>query len=200
MNYRYEIWKPVKEFEDEYEISNFGRLISKKQKEPKIIKGFIEKSGYIHVVLTKMRNGKNIKRRSTRIHRLVAEAFLPNPNNYSEINHIDMIKTNNVVSNLEWCTRKYNQNEAFKQKPNMINHLNNYNKYEKTKRIVQFDKNGDYIAIYPNAKAAEKITGICSRNILQVVNKTPFNSKGSIRKSAGGYKWEFESEVIGNGI
>lgn len=197
MNYNDEVWKPIKGFENEYEISNYGNLRSIKQKNSKIIKGYIEKNGYIHVVLTKMKNGKNVKRRSTRIHRLVAETFIPNPNKYPEINHIDMIKTNNKVSNLEWCTRKHNQCEAIKYKPNIINHLIDYNKYKKSKRIVQFDKKGDYMAIYPNAKMAEKITGICSRNILQVANREPFNSKGNIRKSAGGYIWRFESEVVG---
>lgn len=196
MTYSDEIWKPIKGFEEEYEISNYGRLKSIKQKNSKIIKGYVEKHGYIHVVLTKMKNGKNVKYRSTRIHRLVAETFIPNPNNYSEVNHINMVKTNNMVSNLEWCTTEYNQKEAIKHKPNMINHLLDYNKYEKTKRIIQIDKEGNYMAIYPNAKMAEKITGICSRNILQVANKEPFNKKGNIRKSAGGYIWKFESELM----
>lgn len=191
-----EEWKKVPGFEEEYEISNYGRLKSIKQGFPKIIKGYREKNGYIHVVLTKTKNYKEIKRRSTRIHRLVAESFIPNPNNYQEINHIDMVKTNNIISNLEWCDRKYNIKEAIKYKPNIIEHLNIYNKYKKTKRIIQLDKKDNYMAIYPNAQMAEKITGICARNILQVANKTPFNHKGMIRKTAGGYKWVFESEVV----
>ena len=198
MNYSNEIWKPIKGFEDEYEISDCGRLRSIKRKNSKIIKGYKESNGYIHVVLTKMKNGKNIKYRSTRIHRLVAETFIPNTDNLPVINHIDMIKTNNNVSNLEWCTQSYNIHEAIRYKPNMINHLIDYNKYKKSKRIVQFDKSGNYMAIYPNAKMAEKITGICSRNILQVANRESFNKKGNIRKSAGGYIWKFESEVIDN--
>ena len=81
-----------------------------------------------------------------------------------------------------------------------MNGIKKYNQYLKTKRIVQLDKDDNFMAIYPNAVMAERITGVCSRNILQVANKTPFNSKGFIRKSAGGYKWRFESEVVGNGI
>lgn len=92
------------------------------------------------------------------------------------------------------------KNEAMKKKPQMINGVKKYNRYVKTRRIVQLDKEDNYLAIYPNAEIAGKITRICSRNILQVVNKTPFNSKGAVRKSAGGYKWKFESEVVGNGL
>lgn len=200
MNYFDEIWKPIKGFEEEYEISNYGRLISKKQSPPKIIKGYVEKNGYVLVNLTKMKNGKNLKKRTVRIHRLVAETFIPNPNNYLEVNHIDMVKTNNIVSNLEWCNRKHNINEAIKYKPNMINHLIKYNKYVKTKSMVQFSKDGDFMAIYPNAEMAGTITGVCPRNILQVASKNPFNSKGMIRKTAGGYKWLYVSEVIKNEV
>lgn len=122
----------------------------------------------------------------------MAEAFLENPNNYKEINHIDMNKQNNYYKNLEYCTRKYNMNEARKKKPQMIESLVNFNKYIKPKKIYQYDLNNNLIKVYSNAKEASKLTGICSRNILQVANKTSFNNKGNYRKQAGGYIWKFE--------
>ena len=68
------------------------------------------KDGYIHV------NLYNNGRKSFMLHRLVASAFIKNPNNYSEINHIDECKSNNKVNNLEWCTRKYNMNYGIANK------------------------------------------------------------------------------------
>lgn len=194
MNYKNEVWKNIKELDNEYQISNFGRI---RKSDTHYIRSqnFNNKNQYIA-----MRFYINKKWITLRPHRLVAIYFVENPNNYKVVNHIDMDKHNNYYKNLEWCTQKHNQNEAMKHKPQMIKGIKKYNRYEKTKRIVQLDKEGNYLAIYPNAEIAGKITGICSRNILQVVNKTPFNSKGAIRKSAGGYKWAFESEVVEDGI
>lgn len=66
----------------------------------------------------------------------------------------------------------------------------NYNKYVKTKKILQYTLEGKYIATYNNSKEASQATGVCQRNILQVANKEPFNKKGNIRKQVGGYVWE----------
>lgn len=107
-----EIWKKI-DFNKRYEISNFGRIRSlyeynanKKiyilRGKPLILKTSYDK-GYEKIILK-----ENNKRRVKYIHRLVAEAFIPNPNNYKEINHKDSNSINNSVDNLEWCTRKYN--------------------------------------------------------------------------------------------
>lgn len=101
-----EYWKPVVGYEALYEVSNWGRVKSLKFGKERILKqGKDKKTGYLHVVLCK----NNIKK-TFLVHRLVAEAFIPNPNNYKEVNHKDEDKTNNSVDNLEWCDRKYNQN------------------------------------------------------------------------------------------
>ena len=103
-----EKWKPVKGFEGLYEISNLGRVKSlgnDKLRKEKILKPDKTKKGYLLVSL--WRNGKQ---KSFRVHRLVAEAFIPNPEGLPEINHKDEVKTNNCVSNLEFCDRKYNIN------------------------------------------------------------------------------------------
>lgn len=194
MNYKNECWKKIKELDNMYEISNFGRI---RRSDNHRLRSQKLKNKNTYITIRFFINRKWI---TLRPHRLVATYFVDNPNNYNTVNHIDMNKQNNYYKNLEWCTQKHNINEAMKQKPQMINGLKKYNRYEKTRRIAQLDESGNYLAIYPNAEIAEKITGICARNILQVVNKTPFNDKGSIRKSAGGFKWAFESEVIGNGI
>lgn len=194
MNYKKERWRDIEELKNKYEISDYGR-IRRKDNHKFRSQNFSNKNYYIT-----MRFYIDGKWFTLRPHRLVAKYFVDNPNNYDTVNHKDMDKHNNYYKNLEWCTQKYNQNEAMRIKPQMIDGLKNYNQYLKTKRVVQYDKDDNFMAIYPSAAMAERITGVCSRNILQVANKIPFNSKGSLRKSAGGYKWKFESEVISNGI
>ena len=100
-----EIWKDKKDYEEHYQVSNWGRVKSIKFGKERILKPQKDKDGYLQVTLCKNNNQCQFK-----VHRLVAEVFLPNPNNYKEVNHKDENKTNNVVTNLEWCDRKYNQN------------------------------------------------------------------------------------------
>lgn len=113
--------KSIKNYEELYEITEDGKVIilprikrnryglyKTKQKETY---GYKNKKGYMVVNLVS--NKKNTKRKNVMIHRLVAEAFIPNPKNYPYINHIDGNKTNNNVSNLEWCNNSMNQIHAF---------------------------------------------------------------------------------------
>ena len=188
-----EIWKDVKEFEGYYQISNFGRLKSfKVDNAGKILKLTNRNGDYFSVVLC----GIGKKNKSTRIHRLVAEAFIPNPENLPEINHIDGNKQNNCVDNLEWVTRQENLIHSMtvlhpKQNDGMIY----YNQHIRPKPIVQMNMNGQIIAEFESAEIASRQTGVCSRNILQMANKTPYK-KDHLRKSAGRYKWAFKSEVM----
>ena len=110
-----EVWKTIKDYPD-YMVSNTGKVKSLdrylkqpksgfRKKEGRILSPMINKKGYPYVHLSK--DGKSV---SKRIHRLVAEAFIPNPDNLPIVNHKDEDKTNNHVSNLEWCTNKYNSN------------------------------------------------------------------------------------------
>ncbi len=71
----------------------------------------------------------------------------------------------------------------------------NDDQYEKTKEIYMYNVDGDYIASFPNAVMAERITGVCSRNIIQVANKEEYKP-GKTRKTAGGYVWSFEKGVV----
>ena len=98
-----ERWKDIKGYEGKYQISTTGRL--KSVKSNLIMKPMVALNGYLIACLW-----ENNRQRKITIHRLVANAFIPNLNNLPEINHIDEDKTNNRVENLEWCTHKYNMN------------------------------------------------------------------------------------------
>lgn len=109
-----EIWKAITDFEGFYEVSNLGnvrscqRIRKSKAESISVVQGKtlhpkFDKDGYKEVALCK--DGKMYFKR---VHRLVASAFIPNPNNYPVINHIDENPSNNCVSNLEWCSISYN--------------------------------------------------------------------------------------------
>ncbi len=100
-----EIWKDIPNYENLYQISNLGRVRSlhNRYKNKQYLKPCANSKGYLLVSLC-----KNHIQKAFNIHRLVAEAFIPNPNNYPCINHIDENKENNIFTNLEWCTYQYN--------------------------------------------------------------------------------------------
>lgn len=99
-----EQWKPIVGYEGLYEISNLGRVKNLKFGKEKILKP-ANNRGYLRVCLCRDGKGKMLS-----VHRLVAEAFIPNPMGLPEVNHKDENKINNCVSNLEWCNRLYNNN------------------------------------------------------------------------------------------
>lgn len=189
-----ELWKDVLGFEGAYQVSNFGGLKSLKKSLLGKVLSNKEKSGkYFSVVLKHKK-----KVRYARMHQLVAEAFIPNPENKPQINHKDCCKQNNHVNNLEWVTQKEN-NRHFRERVELglatvkfgkrsTDGMTYYNKYVKTLPILQFDLSGNFIARYNNGKEASDATGVCQRNILQVAHKTEYK-KGFCRKSAGKFVW-----------
>lgn len=107
-----EIWKDIQGFEGRYQVSNMGRVKSlsrvtqlngRARTEPEVVMAFTYRSGYPTLILR-----KDGKRYSRQVHRLVADAFVPNPNNYPIVNHKDFSRDNNEASNLEWCTQQHN--------------------------------------------------------------------------------------------
>lgn len=180
-----EIWKDIKCFEGEYQISNFGNLRHFSKGEWRLRKNTNKTGWYFNVILY----GKSHKK-SCKIHRLVAEAFIPNPENKPQVNHIDCNRQNNHIENLEWVTAKENMQHAIKNKPEFLKPMNNYNKFIRPNKIAQYSLNEEFIEEFANAKEAYYKTGVCARNILQVANKTPFNKNGGIRKQAGGFIWK----------
>lgn len=183
-----EIWKSVKSFENKYAISNKGRL--KNIQNGHIYKNTNQFGDYFSVVLY-----DNEKKKSVRIHRLVAEAFILNPNNFKYVNHKDRNKQNNCVENLEWCTQSYNTIHAIQNGANTLCGMLKYNKnkcHNKYGNIYQYDKSKNLLNIFYDIKQASEYTGVCSRDILHCINNEPK------RKSAGGYIWE--SEVVSNAL
>lgn len=114
-----EIWKDIKDYEGIYQVSNLGRVRSLTRK-VKTFNGFRITKGQLLKPLKTNRNyfrvdlKQNQKNKYKSIHRLVAETFIPNPNNYPIINHIDGDTSNNKADNLEWCTQSHNIKEAYR--------------------------------------------------------------------------------------
>ena len=138
-----EYWKPVVGYEGHYQVSNFGRVKSIKFGKEILLKQRQCMNGYKSVILY-----KNGIVKTYLVHRLVAEAFIDNPDNLPEVNHKDECKTNNVVSNLEWCDRKYNQNYGTRTE-RVAEKL--------SKPVLQYDLEGNFIKEW-------KSTRECGRN------------------------------------
>lgn len=152
-----EIWKDIKGYEGLYQVSNLGNIKSfKKSKKFKcpqefILKSSISNNGYIQVVLYGNRTRKKFL-----VHRLVAEAFIPNPKNYPQINHKDENRSNNSSDNLEWCTAKYNNDYGTAKLRQSIS---------KGKCVEQLLPTGEFIARYASIYVASLITGVPRRSI-----------------------------------
>lgn len=168
-----EIWVPVANC-DGYHISNLGRVKSCKRSTPKLKPQYIDKYGYSIVVLTV--ENRTVTRK---VHRLVAEAFIPNPDNKPYINHKDENKLNNRVDNLEWVTPL--ENNIFGTRLMRV--------LQKTQKVVnQYDMQGRFIARYESVSVAAKMTNISQSNISHCL-------RGN-QKSAGGYKWDYERKKV----
>ena len=198
-----EIWKDIKGYEGLYQVSNLGRIKSLERKSK--TKGNVEyikkekvlkerfSNGYVSVILYKNGTKKNF-----RVHRLVAKAFLVNPKNLPQINHINFNRSDNRIENLEWVTAKENIQHNFKN-GNVEKIIKNAKSVGKryggnknattkaklrlSKKVYQIDKNtGQIIKVWDSAKDVERILKIPNTNI----------SRCCLKKcmTAGGYIWK----------
>lgn len=153
-----EEFRDIPGYEGLYEVSNLGRV----RRNGKILKPSKNKKGYFQVSLC-----KNGTKKNARIHRLVAQSFISNPQNLPQINHKDEDKTNNAVENLEWCDSKYNNN------------------YSLSKPVLQYDLLGNFIREWPSMIKVEEELGIYNSSISQCC-------LGNL-KSAGGFIWKYKN-------
>lgn len=163
-----ELWKDISGYEGIYQISNLGRIKNNKGR----ILTDKTTGNYNHIILCKNGNRKNYV-----IHRLVAMAFIPNPNNYPCVNHINENSRDNRAENLEWCTQSYN-----------INYGTRIKKVAKKQsiKISQYDLDGNHIRDWNCINDA-----IREYNNYHIVNVL----KGT-RKKASGYLWRYKEGKI----
>lgn len=186
-----EIWKDIKGYEGLYQISNLGRVKSLKRKvyagrnkerwqNGKILSNNKNNGkGYKVVALNKNGISKN-----KYIHRLVAETFLENPNNYKYVNHKDENISNNCLDNLEFCTAQYN---CTYNNVHIKRGLKNRNNIQNSKKICQLDENGNIIKIFPSISEASRCFNVSSQAISDCLRK--------IQNHSAGYKWEYAENI-----
>lgn len=176
-----EIWLPVEGYEEFYEVSSLGRIRS-------LDRVFIDKCGnekHLTGRILKQNHGTNgylsvqfsvndVKQRRM-VHRVVAKAFIPNPENLPEVNHKDEDKYNNRIDNLEWCDRHYNNCYGTKIRRSM----------SKMRHPIEALKDGIVVATFRSQLDAAKITGNSQGNIWRALNESG--------ATCGGYEWR---EVI----
>lgn len=172
-------WKYIEGYEYKYQVSNLGDVRSLLFDRKKILKPYIDTDGYCIVYLYKYRKSK-----SYRIHRLVANAFLPNPNNLPQVNHIDENTSNNCLWNLEWCDSQYNCNHGTRN-------LKISNKLSKP--VVAKHIHFNIFVYFKNEYEAVKwlkCNGYPKANVSSINRCCNFNSH-----YAYNFIWRFEQEV-----
>lgn len=168
-----EEWKTIRGYSN-YQVSNFGRVKSlsyRRTGKEKILSQKQTKCGYMAFWLY-----DSGVRKMPLVHRLVAESFLPNPEDKPQVNHIDGDKTNNQANNLEWVTQSENEKHAFrtglKRKP--------INKY----KVAQYNTDGKLIKLWKSAKEVKEALGISKAQI-------GFCANGK-QKTSHGFIWKYE--------
>ncbi len=177
-----EIWKCIPNYYATYQVSDQGNVRSwefcpRITKTPHLLKQRKDRKGYYRV---------KIQNKLTPVHRLVALAFIPNPDNLPQVNHIDGNKSNNLASNLEWCSASQNMIHAVKNGLKKMSDLTDAT----SKPVVQISRDGsEVIAIFKSVNEAARATGIFESQISDCCNQKLHCI------TAGGYLWRFRDGV-----
>lgn len=179
-----EEWRDIVGYEGLYQISNHGRVKSLGHDiwhPGRILKPQLDgKGNYFQIVLHRNKDTKHFS-----VHRLVAEVFIPNPDNLPQVNHKDECKTNNHVENLEWCTIQYNSRYGNASRRQLDSRKKSGGKSAE-KAVIQYDLNGNKMAEYISIIEAARKIG-CSKAIISCC----CNHRGR-NKTAYGFKFEFK--------
>lgn len=167
-----EVWREIKEYEGLYWISNKGKVKNKKNVILKLRK---DKSGYLIAYLYKKR-----KMKCKKVHRLVAQAFIENVENKPQVNHINGLKIDNNVENLEWVTASENVIHAFNTGLHKVKHGSEHNN---ARKIIQYSLDNQFIKQWGSIVEAAKYYNTTIENIYSCLNKKS--------KTARGFKWEY---------
>lgn len=192
-----ETWQPIDGFEGIYEISNLGEVKSLERTisyinrwgtetsrtfPSCILKPSLDKDGYLYV--TFKINGKQFHKR---VHRLIAEAFIPNPEGKPTVNHKNHIRNDNRIENLEWATYDEQCDEVWKNNAK-VSHQ------EQSKQVYKYSLDNSFIALYPSIREAGKACNLSHRSIMNCCKGGYFSTtRNKFYKcdSFGGFKWSF---------
>jgi hypothetical protein len=171
-----EIWKDIKGYEGIYQISTLGNIKSSPRKGTKggLLNASEDKDGYLCIGLN-----KNGKRKTFKVHRLVAMTFIPNIFDLQEVNHKDENPSNNHVENLEWCTNEYNVRYG-----TAIMRIRK-TQLKRAKAVLQLDKDGNVLGKFLSLERAAEAMGCCTQLIQRVCNNKPHCY------TAKGYRWQW---------
>lgn len=173
-----EQWSPVIGYEGLYEVSNEGNVKSLNYRHTgreKLLKPQTDKDGYLYVALC-----KDGKVKVKKIHRLVAQAFIPNPNGFTEVNHKDENPANDNVSNIEWCDRKYNNN--YGTRTQRVTEA-------RSKKVYQYSLNGELVAIWSSTREVGR-NGFDQGAVVKCCSNKYHREGNNIYKN---YIWKYDS-------
>lgn len=174
-----EIWRDVIGYEGLYQVSNLGRVKSLYYGKERIMRPQKRQHGYLGVQLHGKGGHAERNFRTMSVHRLVAEAFIPNPDGLTEVNHRDEDKTNNNAENLEWISHADNTNYGTAQKRRAAKQING----KRSRPVRQYTMDGIFIAEYPSMAEACRREGFAQGNIHKAICGQYTH--------AYGYKWQY---------